>query len=123
MENKGIYKCSVCGNIVSAVEAHDPNVMCCGVEMVKLEEKSGEEGSEKHRPVVEKIEGGVRVSVGSVLHPMESEHFIELIELDCDGEIFCKRLNVGDEPVVDFVCEGSVLKARALCNVHGLWSS
>jgi len=121
-----IYKCNVCGTVVSVLEAGGPPLMCCGQEMEHLEEKSGEEeGKEKHVPVIETIAGGVRVKVGSVPHPMEDKHYIEFIQLVKDGNIVVgKRLKPTDEPVAEF-CLANVdgLRARALCNVHGLWKN
>ena len=38
-EANSFYKCSVCGNVVEVVEAHEGVLVCCGKEMDKLEEK------------------------------------------------------------------------------------
>lgn len=126
-EQNAIYKCSVCGNVVSVLEAHVGELVCCGKPMEKLEEKGAEqEGKEKHVPVIEKTEGGIKVTIGSVPHPMEEEHYIELIQLvDGNNIVIGKRLKPGDEPVAEFCCLAGTesLKARALCNVHGLWKS
>jgi len=126
-KQNGIYKCQICGNVVSVIEAKEPNVVCCGQEMTLLEEKTSEqEGKEKHVPIIEKTESGIKVKVGSVAHPMEAEHHIELIQLIKDDNIVIgKRLKPGDKPEAEFCClvETERLKARALCNVHGLWIS
>ena len=45
-------------------------------------EKTADKTTEKHVPVIEEIEGGFKVTVGSTLHPMTDEHFIEWIELN-----------------------------------------
>ena len=121
-----IYKCQICGNVVSVIEAHEGELVCCGQPMNLLEEKTIEqEGKEKHVPVIE-VEGNkVTVKVGSVPHPMEKEHYIELIQLIKDGNIVIgKRLKPGDEPKAEFCLENTEnLKAKELCNVHGLWIS
>lgn len=121
----GIYKCSVCGNIVSVIEAHEGELVCCGKEMDILEPKSKEEeGKEKHVPVIEKIENGIKVKVGSIPHPMQDEHYIELIQLIReDGVVMGKRLGPNDKPEAEFCCIADTkdLKARILCNVHGIW--
>ena len=123
----GIYKCEICGNVVSVLEAGDGELVCCGQPMNLFEEKTAEqEGKEKHVPVIEKIEGGVRVKVGSTPHPMEEKHYIELIQLVKDGNVVIgMRLKPGDEPVADFCCltDTEGLEARELCNIHGLWKS
>jgi len=127
-EQNAIYKCSICGNVVSVLEAHEGTLVCCGKDMIKLEEKTAkEEGREKHVPIIKKTEQGIRVKVGSVPHPMEEKHFISLIQLiDLKGNVVIgKRLKPGDRPEAEFCClvktEG--LKARILCNIHGLWKN
>ncbi|MBW2975715.1 desulfoferrodoxin [Candidatus Woesearchaeota archaeon] len=120
-----IYRCGICGNVVSVLEAGKGELVCCGQPMKMLEEKTAEqEGKEKHVPVIETIEGGVRVKVGSVPHPMEENHHIGLIQLVKDGNVVIgKRLKPGDGPAAEFCCLADTegLKARILCNVHGLW--
>jgi superoxide reductase len=127
-EQNGIYKCSVCGNVVSVLEAHAGELVCCGKEMELLKEKTAEEeGKEKHVPIIEKTEGGVKVKVGSVPHPMEEKHFISLIQLiDTKGNVVIgKRLKPGDKPEAEFCCLASAdgLRARIYCNIHGLWTN
>ena len=118
-----IYKCGVCGNIVEVVHSAGGTLVCCGQEMKLQKENTTEAATEKHIPVIAKMEGGVRVSVGSVLHPMTDEHFIEWIELLIDEKVYRKQLKAGDEPVAEFYIEGESFTARAYCNLHGHWKS
>lgn len=122
-----VYKCSVCGNIVTVVVLGGGVLACCDKEMELLEEKTtAEEGVEKHVPVIEKSENGVLVKVGSVPHPMEENHFIALVQLMKDGKVLeGKRLYPGESPEVEFCCVASPegLSARELCNVHGVWKT
>ena len=127
-EQNAIYKCSVCGNVISVLEAHAGQLVCCGKPMELLKEKTAkEEGREKHVPVIEKIKDGVKVKVGSIPHPMEEKHFISLIQLidKKGGVIIGKRLKPGDKPEAEFCClaptEG--FRARIYCNIHGLWTN
>ena len=125
-KQNAIYKCDICGNVVSVLEAHAGELVCCGQPMNLLEEKTAEqEGKEKHVPVVESVEGGIRVKIGSVPHPMEEKHYIELIQLiKGDDIIVGKRLKPGDEPVAEFcIANDGGLRARILCNIHGVWIS
>ena len=81
MKQNGIYKCEICGNVISVIEAKEPQIICCGQPMKLLEEKTQEdEGKEKHVPVIEKTEKGIKVKVGAIPHPMEQDHYIELIQ-------------------------------------------
>ena len=125
-QENGIYKCGLCGNVVSVLEAHDGELVCCGKPMELMEEKTSDEGKEKHVPVIETTEKGLKVKVGSVPHPMESEHYISLIQLiDGDKVIIGQRLKPGDKPEAEFCCLAKTdgLKARIFCNVHGVWVS
>jgi len=119
-----MYKCEICGNLVSVVESGQGELVCCGQPMKLLKEQTKKnEGKEKHVPVIETIDGGVKVKVGSVPHPMEKGHYIELIQLIKDRDVIIgKRLRPGDKPEVEFcLANAEGLKARILCNVHGLW--
>ena len=83
-----IYKCMACGNIVEVLHGGDGELVCCGEPMKNLVAKTADEGKEKHVPVIEKIDGGIKVKVGSVAHPMEEKHFIEWIEVLADGKAY-----------------------------------
>lgn len=117
-----VYKCEICGNIVEVLDAGAGQLVCCGQPMTLMEEKTEDVGQEKHVPVVEKVEGGVRVKVGSVPHPMEENHFIEWIEVEANGQVYRAFLKPGDEPVAEFPVE-QVERVREYCNVHGLWKA
>lgn len=117
-----VYKCEVCGNIVEVLTAGAGELNCCGQAMVKQEEKTADSATEKHVPLIEKTSDGYKVTVGSTLHPMKDEHFIEWIELTVDGKSYKKFLKPGDEPAAQFcVKEGGSVSAREYCNIHGLW--
>ena len=116
-----IYKCSMCGNIVEVLHGGVGELVCCGKPMELLEEKTADATTEKHVPVIEKIEGGYKVKVGSVPHPMTEEHLIEWIELLADGKAYRQFLEAGAAPEAIFHIEGNTVSAREHCNVHGLW--
>ena len=120
-----VYKCSICGNVVEVLTAGGGELICCGQPMELLNEKKEDTGQEKHLPVITKTEKGFRVAVGSVLHPMEEDHYIEWIELVCGGLSYRKFLRPGDKPeaVFDIETEDKQVEARAYCNLHGLWKS
>ncbi len=118
-----VYKCEVCGNIVEVLHEGAGELVCCGQPMKLLEEKTEEEGNEKHKPIIEENEEGVTIKVGSVPHPMEEEHYIEWIEIFTDKGRSKKFLKPGDKPEAVFPVKVKNISARAYCNVHGLWSS
>ncbi len=116
-----VYKCEVCGNMVEMVHAGIGELVCCGQPMKLMTENTVDAAREKHIPVVEKVDGGFKVKVGSVLHPMEEKHYIEWIELIADGKAYRQFLNPGDAPEALFSIEADQITARAYCNIHGLW--
>jgi superoxide reductase len=87
MTKKGqIYKCEICGNIVEVLDEGVGELVCCGQPMKLIEEKTEDEGKEKHVPIIERNEEGVKIKVGSVPHPMTEEHYIEWIEISTEKE-------------------------------------
>lgn len=116
-----IYKCSVCGNIVEVLTGGIGTLVCCNKPMEKLEAKTADAATEKHVPVIETIEGGIKVKVGSVPHPMEESHYIEWIEIIADGKDYRQFLSPGDAPEAVFAVEADSVTAREHCTVHGLW--
>jgi superoxide reductase len=124
-EKMGIYKCGKCGNIVQVLHGENPPVMCCGQPMDRLVENTVDAAKEKHVPVIEKIEGGYAVKVGSVPHPMGNDHWIEWIELASEDNTFVQRqmLTPTSAPIAEFKTDAAKVTAREYCNLHGLWKA
>lgn len=116
-----IYKCEICGNMVEMIHEGIGQLVCCGQPMKLYEENTVEASQEKHIPVVEKIEGGFKIKVGSVPHPMEEKHYIEWIEVIADGKAYRQFLKPGDVPEAVFMIDASAITAREYCNLHGVW--
>lgn len=116
-----VYKCETCGNVVEILHGSFGQLVCCGQPMKLMEAREKEEGYEKHLPVIEKQDGKVVVKVGSIAHPMEEEHYIEMIEvITKDDKILRKYLKPRDEPKAEFDIE-DIKEAREYCTIHGLW--
>lgn len=122
-ERLEIYKCDACGNIVEVLTGGGGELVCCGEPMKLMAENTTDAAVEKHVPVVETVEGGVKVTVGSVAHPMESEHYIEWIEIIADGKAYRQFLNAGEAPEAVFDVAAQSVTAREYCNLHGLWKA
>lgn len=119
-----VYKCNICGNIVEILFVGGGELVCCGKPMEKMAEKDQDEGREKHLPVIEETKTGVKISVGSVPHPMEEEHYIMWIEIwgKDNNRLARKYLKPGEKPEVEFNRKSSeISNAREMCNVHGVW--
>ena len=82
-----VYKCDKCGSIVEVLDGAGGTLVCCDEPMRICEENAVDAATEKHVPVVEAIDGGYKVVVGSVAHPMTEDHLIEWIELVADGKV------------------------------------
>jgi superoxide reductase len=122
MATKGeVYKCILCGNIVMVYHGGDGELVCCGQPMKKMTENTTDAAKEKHVPVIEKIQGGYKVKVGSAPHPMEEKHYIEWIELTADGKSYYQHLKPGQAPEAVFLIAAEKVAAREYCNLHGLW--
>ena len=118
-----VYKCPLCGNIVEVMHTGAGELVCCGQPMDLMGENTVDAAQEKHVPVVEAVDNGFKVSVGSVAHPMEDKHWIEWIELIADGKVYRQTLKPGDAPEATFCTDASDVTARAYCNLHGNWKS
>ncbi len=118
-----VYRCNICGNIVMVLHAGRGQLVCCNQPMELLKENTTDAAQEKHVPVIEKIEGGYKVKVGSVPHPMEEKHYIEWIELQADGKSYIQFLKPGEAPEAVFKVEAEEVSAREYCNLHGLWKA
>ena len=122
-EQLQICKCGVCGNIVEVLHAGAGELVCCNEPMKLQKENTVDAAKEKHVPVIEKVEGGIKVKVGSVAHPMTPEHWIEWVQLLADGQAYRRFLNPGDKPEAVFPIKASKVSAREYCNLHGLWKA
>jgi superoxide reductase len=119
-----VFKCELCGNIVEMYEAGGGTLVCCGEDMILLDEKSADMTTEKHVPMIEKIVGGYKVTVGSTLHPMDEKHYIQWIELITDeNEVLTAYLKPGQVPSAVFKTTSKKVTAREYCNLHGLWKN
>ena len=123
IEKHQIYQCRHCKKVIEIVSAAGPIPVCCGDEMTLQVENTVDAAQEKHVPVVEKVEGGFKVTVGSVEHPMAEEHLIEWIEIIAGDTVIRKYLKAGDKPQATFQTGADSVSARAFCNLHGLWKS
>ena len=122
-EKLQIYKCEVCGNMVEMIHEGAGKLVCCEQEMKLFIENTVDAAVEKHVPVTEKIDGGIKVTVGSVAHPMEEKHYIEWIEVIADGKACRQFLKPGDAPEATFEIDAAQLTVREYCNLHGLWKA
>jgi superoxide reductase len=126
MNKKSIYYCKICHNIVESLWNSKTPVVCCGEKMEELAGNTVDAAVEKHVPVIERNGNIVKVSVGSVPHPMTPEHYILFVELLVGDKVYRHDFKEGDT-VAEAVfmideAEGDIT-AREFCNLHGLWKT
>lgn len=121
-----MYKCEVCGNFVEVILGGVGELVCCEQPMVLQKANTVDAAQEKHVPFFVKKDSELEVRIGSVLHPMTEEHYIQFIEVVSEDERYVKRkyLYPGEEPIFALKCyDIGSLTARELCNLHGLWEA
>jgi superoxide reductase len=122
--NLEIYKCLVCRTVVEVIERFGPELVCCGRPMERFPEQKGGLGRQRHSPIMELVDQGLRVSVGPLPHVMTPRHHIEWIEVLSGGRRVRQYLRPGQKPVATFdVRPGRAAVVRVYCSVHGLWRS
>ena len=120
-ERLQVYRCEICGNIVEVFHGGKGELVCCNQPMKMLAGNTTDAATEKHVPMVEKIDGGFLVKVGSVPHPMEEKHYIEWIEIIAGDKVYRRHLNPGETPEAVFKIDADKVTAREYCNIHGHW--
>lgn len=119
-----LYKCKVCSNLVEVVLSGEGELVCCGQPMELLQPQTVEsETGEKHIPVFNTADNKTEIRVGANLHPMTEEHYIQFIEtISTDNKKLERHYYQPDDtPVMCLDDASTVDKARAFCNIHGLW--
>lgn len=117
------YVCKHCGNVITHLKDSGVRVVCCGEQMQELVPNTTDAAQEKHVPVV-KVEGNkVTVTVGSTLHPMLEEHYIQFIILETEHGFQKRDLKPGEQPSAVFYTEDKPVAAYEYCNLHGLWKA
>ena len=119
------FVCKHCGNIIAMIKNSGVPIQCCGEDMQEIIPGTQEASEEKHIPVYKTEGDTVIVSVGSVEHPMEPQHYIEWVCVESDDGFQYKRLSPNTPPKANFLLsKGDSVKAvYAFCNQHSLWKA
>ncbi len=119
------YKCEGCGKLAVLFKESACPTKCCGEPMVEVIPGTTDAAKEKHIPVIEQAGNIVKVTVGSVEHPMLEAHHIEWIILETNQGFQKKDLDpVGKPEAVFALAEGeTVVAAYESCNLHGIWKA
>lgn len=119
------YKCSSCGNVAVKLFNSGVPMFCCGKPMEELIPNTVDASGEKHVPVVTRLDDNrIKVAVGSVEHPMVSNHYIVFIVVETEDGFLQKPLKIDGKPEAEFFVGSSKVKAvYEYCNLHGLWKT
>ena len=120
-----ILKCQKCKTIHQVLKEGTCKPTCCGEEMKELIANTTDAAKEKHVPVVTQEEKHITVTCGEVPHPMEENHYIEMMMIETNKGLQIKYLKPQEEPVAHFILEEeeTFQNAYAYCNLHGLWKN
>lgn len=122
---KQFYRCEKCGNIVGMIHYGGGPLACCGQPMVLLTANTTDAATEKHVPSVKMDGNTLHVQVGSTLHPMTEEHYIQWI-VAVQGSLTQRvQLTPQDEPKATFTIDPAKgpVTVYEYCNLHGLWKA
>ena len=122
MKGLRFFVCKHCGKLVREITSSKANTICCGEEMTELVANSVDASLEKHTPVVEIVEDELLIKVGSTLHPMTKEHYIQWIVVSNDERYYEVKLFPEQDPVVRIPLLRNAT-VYAYCNLHGLWKT
>jgi len=106
------------------------------MEMKPKDPKKMDKGELKHTPLVtlkEKDAKGytlveITIGQGGIIHPSTPDHWIDFIELYADDKLVGKstlepEISRGAASFALKLDNVKVLKAKAGCNLHGIWTS
>ena len=118
------FVCKHCGNMIGLIDDKHVPMICCGDKMTELVPNTFEASVEKHLPVVSVLGNSLKVSVGSVFHPMESAHNISFVYVETERGGQRKCLKVDEAPTIMFsLSDDKPIAVYAYCNLHGLWKT
>lgn len=116
-----IFVCPICQSVVEVMQMVGEELTCCGRPMEGQRARTNDFGREKHAPIVTRIDGGIRVYVGTIEHAMSERHRIEWIEVASEDLVQRRYLRPGQPPVAEFAIDADRVTVRAWCSLHGLW--
>lgn len=106
------------------------------IEMKPKDPANLDKGELKHSPLItikEKDAKGytfveITVGQGGIIHPSTPDHWIDFIELYADGKLVGKsvlepEISRGASSFALKLDKVKTLKARAGCNLHGIWTT
>ncbi len=125
-ERFDVFKCDSCKSVVQVMFGGSSSLTCCDTPMIKEDESTQNGAAEKHLPVVEKTEKGIKISVGAAPHANAEGHYIYWIDVIKGNKQVTHFLEHTDATTIELPCMGCKsedIKVREYCNLHGLWEA
>ena len=113
-----LYRCAHCGNIAFKLFRAKATLRVENTTELKANVTDG--AVEKHVPQITRDGAHVTVQVGSTIHPMLPEHYIQIIAAVSGNKVTFQLPKPGDEPVLK-VGSSEPVTAYEYCNLHGFW--
>jgi len=140
MNRRDILKAGAISVATLAVGAHaaesNTTMPINRLEMKPQDPKNKNKHELKHLPLItvgSKDEAGytaveINIGQGGIIHPSTPQHWIDFIELYADGKLVGKNtleaaISRGKTLFAVKLDGVKVLKSRAGCNLHGIWTS
>lgn len=118
------YICKKSGIVFHRCVDKDETTLCNDNQFIELLPNTVDASKEKHLPVVSINSDSVTVSIGSITHPMDSNHYISFIYLETENSGQIKYLNPGNNPIVTFhIKDDKPIAVYEYCTLHGLWKT
>lgn len=117
-----LYRCAHCGNIAFKLVDSGVPMICCGEPMKELKANVTDGAVEKHVPQITREGEQVTIQVGSTIHPMLPEHYIQIIAAAGGNKVTFQLPKPGDEPVMKTDSSEKII-AYEYCNLHGFWKA
>ncbi|MGL4949255.1 MAG: desulfoferrodoxin family protein [Anaeroplasmataceae bacterium] len=120
-----IYRCNKCHNVITHLYKSPIDVICCGEKMKELVPNTVDAAVEKHVPVVTVKDNLVNIKIGSVIHPMTKEHYIDFIIIHTDKSAIVKKLTLDSSLDINYQLDPNekLVNVYEYCNLHLLWKS
>lgn len=121
--NVRFYYCKHCGKICVLVNETGTPTICCGEVMEELKPNQVDFVEEKHIPKITRHGQEVIITIGSKLHPMHSDHYIQWIMIQTNKGFHKRNLNPVDDPIARFTLQDDerLINVFDYCNLHKLW--
>ncbi len=114
-----VLKCNLCGKLAMIVRDGGRRTICCDQLMETLVEKN----EPVHTPAIQSDGNRIQVTIPGVSDPMQSDHYIEWVEVFDGPYLHVKGFEPGDSPDAEFPVRNSKVKVRTYCEKHGLCSN